>query len=591
MQAMDKATTEHDAHRDAEAVELGESSEAPFQQKSNSSQLSRQKSSSKIPRPSSCAVATIVLCFLAFVGVVTYLSVWDREATFRTWVDRWFASEKKLSEESGKTELVRYNAGNWIYFVLLCIIFIVNIAIIVPGVTVVLRRRCRSVKKKVERARNLEPKPSIEAILPAYLPNEKNLLEETIRHILKNVESPGDFKLYVVYNTKGKDDPEVEQRLQAMSEEEWPKGRKLTVLKAEDSESKAQNINLVLPRLSADLTVVYDADHHPDPDSLMLLVEKLLRRDVACVQGSTYIRDLNSGLLARAVDAEFFVTHFVYFPIMRLLTRNAVFGGSNGLWKTTVLQGIKASAQGTFDRSMLTEDIDVSTRALLEKHSFEFCPEARSGELAPINCQALLKQRLRWAIGWDQVSLKLSRKLIKSDAENTRKTAVAYICWSRWFMQIVGLVAGIATPVLTFLPRFDPNLCHCGTATQLLQTCMFYFYITLVISCILEAIFQTHHRGSQSWIQVIFVALFMIGGFFYIIFQAALIMGSLYKIGTGRDGEWVVTKRRPQKCSNCPEVLESTEKPMEEVENGSSKPAAGSEQKQVGKSDSEELII
>ena len=78
----------------------------------------------------------------------------------------------------------------------------------------------------MERVRNLEAKPSIEAILPAYLPNEKNLLEETIRHILKNVESPGDFKLYVVYNTKGKDDPEVEQRLQAMSEEEWPKGRK-----------------------------------------------------------------------------------------------------------------------------------------------------------------------------------------------------------------------------------------------------------------------------------------------------------------------------------------------------------------------------
>lgn len=36
------------------------------------------------------------------------------------------------------------------------------------------------------------------------------------------------------------------------------------------------------------------------------------------VQGSTYIRNTHGSLLAKAVDAEFFVTHFVYFPAMEV---------------------------------------------------------------------------------------------------------------------------------------------------------------------------------------------------------------------------------------------------------------------------------
>jgi cellulose synthase/poly-beta-1,6-N-acetylglucosamine synthase-like glycosyltransferase len=195
---------------------------------------------------------------------------------------------------------------------------------------------------------------------------------------------------------------------------------------------------------------------------------------------------------------------------------------------------------------MQTEDIDVSVRMLLEHHCIDFCPESRSGELAPVSLRALFKQRLRWAIGWDEVSLQLVRKMSASDAQGTRKFAVSYVCWSRWFMQVVGLVAGIATPILGVIQRISTEFCHCGMATQLLQTCMFYFYITLLVSCTLEAIFQTHHRGCQSWIQVLFVALFMFAGCLYIIFQASLIVVSLFKIGTGTVGGWVVTARKAQ---------------------------------------------
>ena len=59
----------------------------------------------------------------------------------------------------------------------------------------------------------------------------------------------------------------------------------------------------------------------------------------------------------------------------------------------------------TFSTGVQTEDIDVSARAMLHNHNIAFCAESRSGELCPSDLGALYRQRLRWAIGWDQVTL------------------------------------------------------------------------------------------------------------------------------------------------------------------------------------------
>jgi cellulose synthase/poly-beta-1,6-N-acetylglucosamine synthase-like glycosyltransferase len=495
--------------------------------------------------PSSCCLAASVLTIFGVAAVVAYATVWDDTKTFETWVDRFFSSEKKLADDTrnGNTELelVGYDAGRWVYFIVLCILFVINLLVFIPSLTVVLRRRCKSVSVKVEAARNLEDKPSVDVIIPCYMPNEKDIIEETLWHVLQKVESPGDMKVWLVYNTP-KDMPEIEARLAALSQRlDLPHGRKLSVMRVTESKSKAENINFVMPQLTAKYTVIYDADHHPDPESLLLLVEKLRRKDLACAQGSTYIRDLNSGLLARIIDAEFFVTHFVYFPCMRFLTRNAVFCGSNGLWQTEILKTT------SFSPKMQTEDIDVSVRMLLEKHRIDFCPESRSGELAPVSLRALFKQRMRWAIGWDEVSLQLWRKMMSAEVPRSRKFGVAYVCYSRWWMQIVGFVAGIVTPALSFVQRANPELCHCGMGTQLIQTCLFYFSLVLVVGCFVEAMFQVHHRGAQSLIQALFVALFMGAGVLYIAFQGCLIVVSLFKIGTGTVGGWTVTARRDQK--------------------------------------------
>jgi cellulose synthase/poly-beta-1,6-N-acetylglucosamine synthase-like glycosyltransferase len=483
-------------------------------------------------------VAATVLCIVATIGLLAWFMSSNAGAQFASSIS--FSSGKEQDHSSAK--MGDYNAGQWVYFSLLLLVCTVNLTVVIPTLTVVLRRRFSSVSKRVALARHCHKDVKVEAILPCFLPNEKDIVEETIEYILKHVESPGEFKLWVVYNTP-KDMPEVEARLQALADRvEDPHGRELAVVRAMDSKSKAENINLILPQLTSKYTIIYDADHHPDPESLLLMVEKIERRGVDCVQGSTYIRNLNAGFLARFVDADFFVTHFLIFPGMRLITRNAAFLGSNGMWNTKALQGTY------FDHGMQCEDIDVSVRMLLKKHTIDFCPEARSGELAPANCQSLVKQRQRWAIGWDQVSLFHFRDILKSDVPRKTKVAVAWVLYARWLTEIVALLSGVVSPILFIVqlcsaPLFQDR----GVAIQFLDNCLLYFCSAMLFCGIAEALFQVHHRGMQSFIQVFFVGLFALLAPGYILFQAYLIAISLFRIATGRDGGWVVTVRTGKK--------------------------------------------
>ena len=83
---------------------------------------------------------------------------------------------------------------------------------------------------------------------------------------------------------------------------------------------------------------------------------------------------------------------------MEALSASGFFGGSNALWRTAVLRGF------AFSTGVQTEDIDVSARAMLTNHNIAFCAESRSGELSPSDLGSLYRQRLRWAIGWDQAT-------------------------------------------------------------------------------------------------------------------------------------------------------------------------------------------
>lgn len=250
------------------------------------------------------------------------------------------------------------------------------------------------------------PFPPLTALIVAYLPNEEGIIVDTVRSLLTKIDIPPDqLQVILAYNT-----PQplpIENELYAMAEAD----PRLLVLRVENSSSKAENINAALPHITGEITAIFDSDHHPEP----LCFRKALRWFRAgydVVQGRCMIRNDGENWLTKMTSVEFGTIYTVSHTARSLLVDTAIFGGSNGYWRTAVLRDLR------MDPSMLTEDIDIGLRALLRGYHVLHDRSIISTELAPARLSSWYHQRLRWAHGWHQVTHRHSRAVLKSPVLN-----------------------------------------------------------------------------------------------------------------------------------------------------------------------------
>jgi cellulose synthase/poly-beta-1,6-N-acetylglucosamine synthase-like glycosyltransferase/CheY-like chemotaxis protein len=232
--------------------------------------------------------------------------------------------------------------------------------------------------------------PPVSAVIAAYLPNEAATVAETVEAFLR-VEYPGPVQVVLAYNTPR--DLPVEAVLRRIAERD----DRFLLLRVEGSTSKAQNVNAALSRVTGEFTGVFDADHHPDPDSFVR-AWRWLADGYDVVQGHPVVRNGEASWVARMVAVEFETIYAVSHPGRNRLHDFGIFGGSNGYWRTALLR------QTRFRGSMLTEDIDSSLRVVEAGYRIGNDPRLVTRELAPTDLKALWNQRMRWAQGWFQVS-------------------------------------------------------------------------------------------------------------------------------------------------------------------------------------------
>jgi cellulose synthase/poly-beta-1,6-N-acetylglucosamine synthase-like glycosyltransferase len=246
--------------------------------------------------------------------------------------------------------------------------------------------------------------PRCTFIVVAYLPNEQNIILDTLKYILMNVERPQDgLEVILAYNSPVS--LPVEDDLQHLANL-YPELRLLCV---EGSRSKAENLNAALQIITGEITCILDADHWPTAGCLRRAWRWLASDRYDVVQGRNVIRNHNCNLLTKIVSVEFECLYGVSHTAKSLLVDTAIFGGSNGYWRTAVLRYIH------FCPDMMTEDIDTTLRALLEGHRIVHDPSIVATELAPVDLQSLWSQRKRWAQGWLEVTLKHQWSLLRSD--------------------------------------------------------------------------------------------------------------------------------------------------------------------------------
>ena len=254
--------------------------------------------------------------------------------------------------------------------------------------------------------------PLVSAIIAAYLPNEADTIVETIEAFLD--QDYPNTQIILAYNTPRP--LAVEQEIEAIA----ARDPRFEPIRVEGSVSKAQNVNAAVGRVRGEIVGLFDADHHPMPGSFVR-AWRWIASGVGVVQGHCVIRNGSTNLVTRLVAAEFEVIYAVAHPGRARLHGFGVFGGSNGYWRTELLQ------QTRMRGFMLTEDIDSSMRVLQTGETIVSDPDLVSTELAPETARALWNQRMRWAQGWSQVSLRHIMSTIKGAATRRQKMGLAYL--------------------------------------------------------------------------------------------------------------------------------------------------------------------
>lgn len=277
-------------------------------------------------------------------------------------------------------------------------------------------------------------RPAVTGIIAAYLPNEAEIIVETVIHHLR--VGPADLQLIVAYNRP--DRLPVEDELAEIARAD----PRLTLLPVDGSRSKAENVNAALDRATGEVVGVFDADHHPALDAYER-AWRWLANDADVVQGHCVVRRRSRRtrtLLEALVTVEFEQMYTVSHPGRTRIHGFGLFGGSNGYWRADVLRAIR------LDPSVLTEDIDASIRLLRVGGRIVTDPAIVSDELPPPGLQALCHQRLRWSQGWLQVARRHLRAA--ADDRNLSLRSRAGLVWLFGLGSLTPWIGGLSVPLL-----------------------------------------------------------------------------------------------------------------------------------------------
>ncbi|MGY1763577.1 glycosyltransferase [Geodermatophilus sp. SYSU D00779] len=172
---------------------------------------------------------------------------------------------------------------------------------------------------------------------------------------------------------------------------------------------KSGALNDALPLVDAEIAVVFDADHEPDPTALRRLVRHFRDPVVGAVMGRCVIRNGRDSQMASTVFVDFLSGYLVNEYGRQALFELPAYGGANCAVRMSTLRGL-----GGWNPHTVTEDTDLTLRVLLAGQRVRYDLSAVDFEEAVVSAQRFWKQRYRWARGHQKCFRDYWRPLMRS---------------------------------------------------------------------------------------------------------------------------------------------------------------------------------
>ena len=175
--------------------------------------------------------------------------------------------------------------------------------------------------------------------------------------------------------------------------------------------SKAGDLNAVWERVETPFALLLDADETVEPAFLARGLARLEASPrIGVVQGRKAAMYPEEDRLSRFVSAERQHSTWVEHPFLSDAFGAAHFAGSAAIFRREVPPSV-----GGWSPARLTEDIDLTVRLLVETDwRVAYDPDMVARELTPTTVSALIRQRVRWARGWAQVTAKHAPSVVRS---------------------------------------------------------------------------------------------------------------------------------------------------------------------------------
>ncbi|MFV0430346.1 MAG: glycosyltransferase [Arachnia sp.] len=289
--------------------------------------------------------------------------------------------------------------------------------------------------------------PRVAILVPAW--NEAAVLEASIDRLVGLEYSPDRLRVYVVDDASTDATPEVVQA----KARQYP-GMVVHLRRDKGGQGKAHTLNHGLRTILADdwmqALLIMDADVIYEPDSLRKMTRHLADERVGAV--TAYIKEGSrpGNYLQRFVAYEYITAQAAARRAQNVLGALACLAGGAQLHSRANLEAIG----GQIDTSSLAEDTFTTFNTQLAGNRVVFEGNATVWAEEPDGIVGLWKQRLRWARGNVQVTLRFRHLWFHPNRDHKLGSISFGIFWFSLFLLPVFMIASSAALLTLYFVDF-----------------------------------------------------------------------------------------------------------------------------------------